>query len=222
MNATLRRLTRLPFPWRVAIATGIAFVAGLLLFTALMVGDRTPSLPEDTLALPARDPSQSPEVPALPAPQPAQPLSAPATPAGSGDASLAPGLYGPAPDDALPAADAPFPTVDVPAFDSPAPEQPATDAAGPERAPVATHMPPPGYPRSAMRRGETGQVLVSAQVGVDGLPHTVQVLRSSGYPALDRAAVRAVERWRFEPALRAGRPVPGDVQVPVDFMRDGG
>jgi protein TonB len=45
----------------------------------------------------------------------------------------------------------------------------------------------------------------------------VEVARSSSHRALDQAAVRAVRRWRFEPATRQGRPVSQVVQVPVAF-----
>ena len=43
------------------------------------------------------------------------------------------------------------------------------------------------------------------------------MLQSSGYPALDRAAVQAVEGWRFQPARRDGRDTGSLLYVPVVF-----
>ena len=46
------------------------------------------------------------------------------------------------------------------------------------------------------------------------------MIRRSGSRALDRAAVDAVRQWTFEPAVRGGRTVAADVQVPVTFRID--
>ncbi|MDX1550262.1 MAG: TonB family protein [Lysobacter spongiicola] len=34
---------------------------------------------------------------------------------------------------------------------------------------------------------------------------------------MDRAAVNAVLRWRFEPATANGQPTVGTVEVPIEF-----
>lgn len=78
----------------------------------------------------------------------------------------------------------------------------------------------PDYPVDAYRRREEGTVLVSATVGADGQPASVEVLRRSGSRALDQAAVDAVRQWTFEPAVRNGREVAAEVQVPVTFRID--
>ena len=54
-------------------------------------------------------------------------------------------------------------------------------------------------------------------VGADGSPLQVLVHTSSGYTALDEAAVDTVRHWRFVPARHAGHAVVGWVQVPVRF-----
>jgi protein TonB len=43
------------------------------------------------------------------------------------------------------------------------------------------------------------------------------VLQTSGSKVLDDAAVAALWRWRFHPALRNGEPVAASVIVPVVF-----
>lgn len=101
--------------------------------------------------------------------------------------------------------------------DSPAPAAPppprSTDV--PPGAPVPISRVQPDYPSSAMRRNESGTVVVRIAVGSDGRPDDVEVLRSSRSRALDRAATQAARRWRFQP----GRS--GTVEVPFEFKLDG-
>ena len=78
--------------------------------------------------------------------------------------------------------------------------------------------PPLKYPAIARRRGYQGKVLLSAMISVDGNVVGVKVKESSGHLVLDRAAMKAVEAWEFEPARRMGSPVPMSVDVPVRFV----
>lgn len=83
--------------------------------------------------------------------------------------------------------------------------------------PLAGSTPAPRYPTRALQRGESGTVLVQARIGPDGVPTSVTVAKGSGSRVLDRAAVDAVRRWRFQPALQDGRPTTGTVNVPIEF-----
>ena len=76
---------------------------------------------------------------------------------------------------------------------------------------------PPVYPETARRRGQQGRVLLQVNVSAEGMPVTVSVAQSSGYPSLDAAALTAVQQWRFVPATRAGAPVAATAEVPVRF-----
>ena len=80
----------------------------------------------------------------------------------------------------------------------------------------------PKYPASALRAGETGTVTVSATINAAGVPVEVGIDGRSGNRDLDRAAVAAVKQWRFQPALRNGKPVQATVRVPVQFALDQG
>ena len=84
-------------------------------------------------------------------------------------------------------------------------------------APVPIEMPPPRYPSRALRRGETGEVLLRVQVDARGVPSAVDVVSGSGSRDLDRAAASAARRWRFRPAMRDGQPMAGVVNVPITF-----
>lgn len=62
----------------------------------------------------------------------------------------------------------------------------------------------PAYPEVARRRGWEGVVVVEFTLSADGRIGQPQVIRSSGHPPLDRAALQAIGLWRFAP--RADRP----------------
>lgn len=55
----------------------------------------------------------------------------------------------------------------------------------------------PRYPIGSRMRGEQGVVALDIIVNAEGRARRVTVKQSSGYPALDREAVRAVKRARF-------------------------
>jgi protein TonB len=79
---------------------------------------------------------------------------------------------------------------------------------------------PPAYPRQAIARGIEGTVLLRVLIGPDGETIEIRIHRSSGAVLLDQAAVEAVRRWAFRPALVGGRAVPAWVEVPVRFRLD--
>jgi len=78
--------------------------------------------------------------------------------------------------------------------------------------------PYPRYPAIARRRGYEGVVILSVLVCADGSVSDVKIAESSGRGILDRAAIKSVEKWRFEPATRDGIPVDMEVDVPVRFI----
>jgi len=96
-------------------------------------------------------------------------------------------------------------------------EQVADDAATVEATPEITENPPPVYPRIARMRGYEGLVVLEVAVSADGSCTGVEVIESSGYDILDQAAVDAVGKWEFKPALANGAAVSGKVRVPIRF-----
>ena len=91
------------------------------------------------------------------------------------------------------------------------------DAVVPAKADDRYHNREPDYPPSAVLRGEQGGVELLIHVGPDGRAQSVDVLRSSGYAALDRAARQAVLTWHFLPALKHGLAVPAAMPLRVVF-----
>jgi protein TonB len=77
--------------------------------------------------------------------------------------------------------------------------------------------PTPHYPAEARDNGWEGRVVLHVRVNAGGRPDAVKVSRSSGFSILDDAARRAVRRWRFRPASRAGVAVAASVLIPIRF-----
>ncbi len=99
----------------------------------------------------------------------------------------------------------------------------STDAgkpAGPWLQAGYLHTPLPPYPPSARRLAQEGVALARVYVGEDGRPVEVRLARSSGFAALDEAALGAVRGWRFFPARRGAEPVASWIEVPLRFRLD--
>lgn len=85
--------------------------------------------------------------------------------------------------------------------------------------PELTFKTEPRYTAQALESGIAGIVVVSLQVGSDGTPAKMKVVRGLGY-GLDEKAVEAVGQWRFSPAIKDGVPVAvGPLKVAVSFRR---
>jgi TonB family protein len=85
-------------------------------------------------------------------------------------------------------------------------------------APRLVYYVDPQFPADAPKGKFLGVSVVALLVGTDGKPEQVRMVKSLG-PEFDRAAVAAVARYRFEPALKHGKPVPVKVNVEVNFRR---
>ena len=75
----------------------------------------------------------------------------------------------------------------------------------------------PAYPEASRRRGQEGTVQLELSVDANGRVVHVRVTESSGFSALDAAAVETLREWRFRPAQRGGMPVAGSITTAVHF-----
>jgi len=73
------------------------------------------------------------------------------------------------------------------------------------------------YPIKALQRGEHGTVVLRVLVGVDGMPQSVEIEKSSGSHDLDNAARDAVKRWTFQPGTHNGVKQAAWARVPITF-----
>jgi len=84
--------------------------------------------------------------------------------------------------------------------------------------PVIQRRPKPSYPRSAKKAGQEGTTQITATITTKGRISSPRISKSSGFPALDAAALSAVKKWRFTPAKNAlGNAIPYQVSMPVSF-----
>lgn len=78
---------------------------------------------------------------------------------------------------------------------------------------------PPVYPEFARNRGIQGEVWLEVEILTDGSVGVIQVSKSlmSGPEGLDKAAIKAVKKWKYSPAKREGKPVSCWITFPVKF-----
>ncbi len=85
-----------------------------------------------------------------------------------------------------------------------------------------TARPAPRYPRVELNRGQQGWVQLSYVVSANGEIIDPVVENSSGSDAFERAALRTVEGWSYEPATWDGTPVQQcHTEVMITFAIDG-
>jgi TonB family protein len=83
-------------------------------------------------------------------------------------------------------------------------------------APRLLHKQEPDYTQEAKDAKIQGPVMLSAVVDVDGKAHDIKVEQGLD-SGLDANAITAIEAWRFEPAQKAGEPIPVTVKIEVNF-----
>jgi TonB family protein len=71
--------------------------------------------------------------------------------------------------------------------------------------PVLLSGPSPEYTPMALERRVEGTMAIRCVISVDGTVHGCRVIKS--LPFMDRAAISALERRKYKPALREGQPV---------------
>lgn len=74
----------------------------------------------------------------------------------------------------------------------------------------------PEYSEEARKAKWQGTVQLSLVVDDQGRPQSIKVTRSLGL-GLDQKAIEAVEKWRFRPGMKDGKPVPVMATIEVNF-----
>lgn len=83
-------------------------------------------------------------------------------------------------------------------------------------APKAVYSPDPEYSEEARKAKYQGVCVLWLVVGPDGKPRDIKVARTLGL-GLDEKAIEAVKTWRFDPAIKDGKPVAVQINVEVQF-----
>ncbi|HXP83671.1 MAG TPA: energy transducer TonB [Bryobacteraceae bacterium] len=74
----------------------------------------------------------------------------------------------------------------------------------------------PEYSEEARKAKWQGIVVLSLVVDANGVPRGIAVTKSVGL-GLDQKAIEAVQKWRFKPGMKDGKPVPVIAAVEVNF-----
>jgi periplasmic protein TonB len=83
-------------------------------------------------------------------------------------------------------------------------------------APRVIYQPDPEYSEEARKAKYQGTVVLWMIVDPNGAPQQVRVTRKLGM-GLDEKAIEAVRKWKFEPAMKDGKPVAVQISVEVNF-----
>ena len=90
-------------------------------------------------------------------------------------------------------------------------------AGGGDNYPNFLHRELPLYPQAARRMGREGKVVLRLSIDENGKLQQVEVVESTGFE-FTRAAVEAVKKSTYRPALQNGRPVTSRAILPVQFV----
>ena len=77
--------------------------------------------------------------------------------------------------------------------------------------------PSPVYPAVSRSRKQQGLVIVRVLISATGTIETIRVLQTSGFDALDTAALNAFAAIRFKPYAENGIPFKRLVDIPIEF-----
>lgn len=82
--------------------------------------------------------------------------------------------------------------------------------------PIPIYKPEPEYSEEARKAKFQGAVMLQIIIDENGRTRDIRVLRPLGL-GLDEKAIEAVQKWRFRPSLKEGRPVAVMANVEVNF-----
>lgn len=101
---------------------------------------------------------------------------------------------------------------------APAATIPAAESKG-IAAPSVLSRTTPAYPAVARQAGQEGTALLQVEILPNGRTGEINIIRSSGYPTLDEAAVQTVRQWKFIPAknLQTDKNITCTTKLPVSF-----
>jgi len=87
--------------------------------------------------------------------------------------------------------------------------------------PHSVGAPDPEYSENARIERFQGSLELGVIVGTDGNPRSFWVVRPLGH-GLDEQAMRAIEQWKFKPAMKNDKPVAAWVNVEMSFSLSDG
>lgn len=95
----------------------------------------------------------------------------------------------------------------------------ATAVAGAIVPPKLVESSAPDYPRRALSEGIEGTVDLEFTVGADGKVRDISVVKSEPRQIFEVAAVKAVSKWIFTPAMRDGQAIDSHQRQHIEFKQ---
>jgi periplasmic protein TonB len=74
----------------------------------------------------------------------------------------------------------------------------------------------PAYSEEARAARLDGVVVITVEIGADGVARNPRVVRSLGL-GLDEQAIDAISQWRFQPGAKEGQAVTVAATIEVNF-----
>src|SRR5206468_10705892 len=74
----------------------------------------------------------------------------------------------------------------------------------------------PIYPITRLQRGESGNALIGFTIDEHGIPRDFRIIQSD-YPYYASHAIVAMREWRFQPAIKNGKPVAARARIPFHY-----
>lgn len=93
---------------------------------------------------------------------------------------------------------------------------PAKVSPGAVSAPRAIHSPDPKYTKEAASLHFQGTSVLMIVLNVNGIAENIAILSPLGM-GLDEQAVKAVQQWKFQPAINNGQPVRVQINIEIFF-----
>ena len=82
--------------------------------------------------------------------------------------------------------------------------------------PVPIHIPEAHFTEEALKAKVQGHAHLSIIVDVQGMPQNIHVIRPLGF-GMDLKAIEAVQKYRFKPAMKDGKPVAVKINLDINF-----
>ena len=75
----------------------------------------------------------------------------------------------------------------------------------------------PQYPKRALRLKQEGVIYLRVLLSAEGVSEKIEFSQKSIYPLLNKAAIKAVKKWHFNPTIVKGKAVKSWVEIPIEF-----
>jgi protein TonB len=86
-----------------------------------------------------------------------------------------------------------------------------------DKTPQVLKRGPVPYPESARRNRLSGDVLIRFLLNEKGEISHIQVIHADPPEVFNNSALMAIQKWKFSPAVKDGKPVPVWVELPMHF-----